>query len=77
MDTTAAVDGALMLVLSFLSMTKHSCLTPLVSYPVRELRKVAEGHGPLRYPVLIFGRVAQFGLVVVVHVVGHGETLCS
>ena len=52
-------------------------LDAFVSYRVRELREVAEGHSPLRYPVLLFGRVAQFGLVVVVHVVGHGETLCS
>ena len=50
-------------------------LDAFVSYRVRELRKVAEGHGALRYPVLIFGRVAQFGLVVVVHVVGHGDDL--
>jgi len=70
MDTTLAVDGALTLVLSFFQHDQALFLDALVSYRVRQLRNVAEGHGSLRHKVLIVGGVVQFG-----HIVGHDATL--
>jgi len=65
MDLRSAVEGVLMLALSFRSIVKHSSLTASSLERVRKFGYVAERHGSLGNWVLILRGIVQINHVIV------------